>query len=136
MGLFYIFFFTINWNNACLASNLSLNLLLWKRLTQTRSMQGKENNQWSLVDQWFSKPKNFKLKKVLNYQLSNSSPKMSNSTCCTKLNTNILLCRWAKQARNFLIIVVLLRQILMYYCVGKQSEPKNVKQYLFYQAKS
>ena len=85
------------------------------------------------VGEW-SKPKN--LKKVLNYKLSNSSSKLSNSTCCTKLNPNILLCRQVKQARKFKIIVVLPRQILMYYCVGKQSEPKDVKQYLFYQAKS
>ena len=66
-------------------------------------------------------------KKVLNYQLSNASPKMSNNTCCTKLNPKILLCRRAKQARKFHIIVVLPRQILVYYCVGKQSEPKNVQ---------
>ena len=69
-------------------------------------------------------------KKVLNYQLSNASSKMSNSTCFTKLNPNIFLCRQAKQ---FQIVVVLVSQIFF---KGKQSEPKNVKQYLFYQAKS
>jgi len=30
----------------------------------------------------------------------------------------------AKQAIKFQILVVLPRQILMYYCLGKQSEPK------------
>ena len=67
---------------------------------------------------------------------SKVSPKMSNSTCFTKPNPNLFLCRRAKRARKFQIIVVLPRQILMYYCLGKQSEPNNVKQYLFYQAKS
>ena len=65
------------------------------------------------------------LKKVLNYQLSNSSPKMSNSTCCTRLNPNILLCSRAKQAKKFQIIVVIPRKILMYFCVGEQSKLEN-----------
>ena len=42
----------------------------------------------------------------LNYQLSNSSPKMSNSTCFTKLNPNIFLCQQAKRAKKFQIVVV------------------------------
>ena len=67
----------------------------------------------------------------MNYQLSNASRKMSNSTYCAKFNPNILLCRCAKRARKFQIIVVLQRQILMYSNVGKLSEPINVKQYLF-----
>ena len=70
--------------------------------------------------------KNFK-KKVLNYHWSNSSPKMSIGACCTKLNPNILLCKRVKQARKFKIIVDLPRQILMYYCVGEQSDLKNMK---------
>ena len=62
-------------------------------------------------------------------QASKMSPKMSNSTCFTKSNPNIFLCRQGKQAIKFQIVVVLPSQILMYYCVGKHSEPKNVKQY-------
>ena len=49
-GLMLNIFLIINWNNACLASNLSLKLMLWKRPPQTRSMQGKEKNQWLLVE--------------------------------------------------------------------------------------
>jgi hypothetical protein len=34
------------------------------------------------------------------------------------------LCRQAKQAKKFQIVLVLQSQILIYYCVGKQSELK------------
>ena len=47
---------------------------------------------------------------------------MSNSTCFTNSNPNIFMCRRAKRARKFQMIVVLPRQILMYDCVG---EPKK-----------
>ena len=73
----------------------------------------------------------------MNYQLSNVSPKMSNSTCFTKLNRNIFLCRRAKQAKKFQIIPSCLSKsnpnVLF---IGKQNELKNVKQNLFYQPKS
>ena len=52
-GLISCFFFIITYSNDCLAFNLSLKLLLWKRPTQTRFMKGKENDQWSLADQCF-----------------------------------------------------------------------------------
>ena len=76
------------------------------------------------------------------------SPKLSNSNCFTKPNLNIFLCRQAKRARKFQIVVVLPSQILIYLCVGKlensssfiksnpnvlfideQNEPKNYKKY-------
>ena len=37
-------------------------------------------------------------------------------------NSNILLCRRGKGAKK---VLVLLSQILIYYCVGKRSEQKN-----------
>ena len=46
------------------------------------------------------------------------STKISNSTCYTKLNPNILLCKQAKQAQNFQIVLVLPSKILMYYWLG------------------
>ena len=72
-----------------------------------------------------SKPKNFEVKKVLNYQLSNASPKMSNSRYSfTKLNPDTFLCRQAKQAKKCQIVVVLESQILMYYLKASKVSPK------------
>ena len=50
----------------------------------------------------------------------------------TKLNPNTFLCR---QAKKIQIVVVLVSNPNVLF-IGKQSEPKNVKQYLFYQLKS
>ena len=54
--------------------------------------------------------------------MSEASSKISNSTCFTESNFNILLCRQAKRAEKFQMLLVLQSQILIYYFVGKQSE--------------
>ena len=40
-------------------------------------------------------------------------------------NSNILLCRRGKGAKKNYKVLVLLSQILIYYCEGKRSEQKN-----------
>ena len=58
-----------------------------------------------------------------------SEPKIWNNTWFTKSNPNILLCRKAKQAINLKKTKLLNAspKILRNFCVGEQSEPKNLK---------
>ena len=53
--------------------------------------------------------------------------KISNSTYFTLSNPNISLCKRAKRAQKFQIGLVIPSKILIYYCVSKQSKPKNFK---------
>ena len=60
------------------------------------------------------------------FESNKASPKISNSTITTS-DPSILLFKQAKRAQKFQIVLVTPSKILIYYCVSKQSKPKNFK---------